>query len=113
MNRNYEELTHELEELFDIRYAKSRNEKNLNNEAMAAQRDIRLLTHMFRDGVPDITMPISKFEVVKWDSEHKRLLVILSDVIQPLEGSTRETMIRVRPYLSLLVKAAKDFYSND
>lgn len=113
MNKGHENLNHELEELFDIRNAKSRNEKNLNNDAMAAQRDIRLLTHMFRDGIPDITVPIGKFEVVKWDSDHKRLLLIKNDEIQPLEGSSRETMIRVRPHLSLLVKAAKDFYSND
>lgn len=113
MNKSHEDLTQELEELFDIRYAKNRHEKNLNNDAMAAQRDIRLLTHMFRDGIPDITIPIGNFEVIKWDSEHKRLLVIENDVVIPLEGSSRERMIRVRPHLSLLVKAAKDFYSND
>jgi hypothetical protein len=112
MNKN-SELTNELEQLFDIRHAKTRTEKNLNNEAMAAQRDIRLLTHMFREGIPDITVSIGNYEEVRWDSERKRLLLIDGDEIHLLEASSRETMIRVRPYLSLLVKAAKEFYSND
>lgn len=107
------ELTNELEELFDIRHAKTRNEKNLNNEAMAAQRDIRLLTHMFRDGIPDITIPIGNYEKIKWDSEGKRLLLVDKDDGLLLEATSRETMIRVRPHLCLLVKAAKEFYSND
>lgn len=112
MNKN-NELTNELEELFDIRYAKSRIEKNLNNEAMAAQRDIRLLTHMFREGIPDITIPIGKYEAIRWDSEHKRLMLLDNDEGHLLEATSRETMIRIRPHLSLLVKAAKEFYSND
>jgi hypothetical protein len=112
MNKNTE-LTNELEELFDIRHAKTRIEKNLNNAAMDAQRDIRLLTHMFRDGIPDITIPIGNYEEIKWDSDRKRLLLIDNDEALLLEAASREIMIRIRPHLSLLVKAAKEFYSHD
>lgn len=103
-------LSHELEELFDIKFAKHRIEKKLNQDAMDAQRDIRLLTHMFRDGVPDITIPISDFEAVKWDSANKNLLYVENGSAQILLGTSRQTMIRVRPHLSLLVKQAKEFY---
>ena len=106
------ELGQELEELFDIRSAKIRNEKTLNSEAMASQRDIRLLTHMFRDEVPDLSYLISNEETVRWDSERKRLLLISEGEEVLLEAAGRETMIRIRPFLSQLVKAAKEFYSS-
>lgn len=106
------QLSTELEELFDIRSAKLRNEKNLNLEAMAAQRDIRLLTHMFREGIPDISLPMGENESIKWDS-HKRCLIISSgDEEHLVEATSKETMIRVRPYLSQLVKVAKQIYSD-
>lgn len=105
-------LEAELEELFDIRHAKVRTEKFISQEAMAAQRDIRVITHMFRDGIPDVTIAVNDFEVIKWDSLSKRLLLVSNESTQILEATTRHTMIRMRPHLALLVKAAKEFYKN-
>jgi hypothetical protein len=103
-------LESELEELFDIRYAKIRNEKDLKNEAMAAQKDVRLITHMFRDGVPDITIPLTDSSSLRWDSNNKRLILLNSTGTHNLEGAPLETLIMVRPHLALLVRQAKDFY---
>ena len=105
-------LENELEELFDIRYAKKRNEKNLNQEALEAQRDIRVITHMFRDGIPDITIPMGDQEFIKWDSGPKRLIFVTKESSCALEGACRELMVKVRPHLALLVKKAQDFYKN-
>jgi hypothetical protein len=105
-------LENELQELFDIRYAKKRSEKNLNQEAMEAQRDIRVITHMFRDGLPDITIPMGDHEFIMWDSGPKRLIFIYKDASFALEGASRELMVKVRPHLALLVKKAQDFYKN-
>lgn len=102
----------ELEELFDIRHAKVKTEKHISQEAMEAQRDIRVITHMFRDGIPDVTIPINSHEAIKWDSQSKRLLLVSNESSQILEATSRQTMIRVRPHLSFLVKAAKEFYKN-
>jgi hypothetical protein len=105
-------LENELEELFDIRYAKKRSEKNLNLEAMEAQRDIRVITHMFRDGIPDIMISLGDHEFIKWDSGPKRLIFITNEASFALEGASRELMVKVRPHLSFLVKRAQDFYKN-
>lgn len=110
MTEKFVSLESELEELFDIRYAKSRNEKDLKNEAMAAQKDVRLITHMFRDGVPDITIPIDDSNSLKWDSYAKRLILLNSAGAHNLEGATLERLIMIRPHLALLVRQAKDFY---
>lgn len=110
MSEKSSTIENQLEELFDIRRAKSRYEKILTQEAMEAQRDIRLIAHMFRDGVPDITIPINSHEAIKWDSSNKRLLLLGPDSSIPLEGSSKQTMIRVKPHLALLVKQAKEFY---
>jgi len=110
MSEKSRSLDIELEELFDIRHAKNRDEKILSQEAMEAQRDIRVITHMFRDGIPDMSIPINEYESIKWDSESKRLYLVDATSAQLLEGSSRQTMVRVRPHLSLLVKQAKDFY---
>lgn len=103
-------LAHELEELFDIQHAKTRDEKKLTQDAMDAQRDIRLLTHMFRDGIPDITIPINAHEAIRWDSHNKNLLFLDNGSAQILLGTSRQTMIRMRPHLALLVQQAKEFY---
>lgn len=105
------QLSTELEELFDIRSAKIRNEKNLNLEAMAAQRDIRLLTHMFREGIPDISMPMNENESIKWDAQKRCLILNTGEEEILVEATSKETMIRVRPFLSQLVKVAKQIYS--
>jgi hypothetical protein len=102
----------ELEELFDIRHAKVRLEKHISQESMEAQRDIRVIIHMFREGIPDVTIPINEQEAIKWDSNSKRLLLVSNESSQILEATSRQTMIRVRPHLALLVKAAKEFYKN-
>jgi hypothetical protein len=105
-------IENQLEELFDIRRAKSRYEKILTQEAMEAQRDIRLIVHMFRDGIPDITIPINDSEAIQWDSSNKSLLLLGPDSTLPLEGSTKQIMIRVRPHLAMLIKQAKEFYKD-
>ena len=102
----------ELEELFDIRHARVRLEKHISQESMEAQRDIRVISHMFRDGIPDVTIPINDNEAIKWDSQNKRLLLVSNESSVILEATSRQTMIRVRPHLALLVKAAKEFYKN-
>jgi ERCC4-type nuclease len=102
----------ELEELFDIRFAKTRDEKTLNQAALEAQRDIRVITHMFRDGIPDVEIAINSVEILKWDSGQKRLFLRKEDEVLSLEAASRETVVRIRPFLSSLVKQAKEFYRN-
>lgn len=102
----------ELEELFDIRFAKIRDEKTLNQAALEAQRDIRVITHMFRDGIPDVEVPINSAETLKWDSAQKRLFLLHGKEVLSLEAASRETVVRIRPFLSSLVKQAKEFYRN-
>ena len=112
MSEKLRSLENELQQLFDIRHAKLRDEKVISQEAIEAQRDIRLITHRFKDGIPDITIPINSEEDIKWDSQNKRLLLIGHESCQILEVSCRLTMIRVRPHLALLVKEAIEFYKN-
>lgn len=103
-------IEYQLEELFDIRRAKSRYDKILTQESLEAQREIRLIAHMFRDDVPDMIIPINANEAIQWDSHNKRLLLRGPDSSISLEGSSKHTMIRVRPHLALLVKKAKEFF---
>ena len=103
-------LSQELEQLFDLKHAKSRHEKQLVLEANEAQRDIRLLSLMFRDGIPDMTMPVSDHESIRWDSRTQQLIYINKNVSHILEGAARQIMIRMRPHLTQLVKQAKEFY---
>jgi hypothetical protein len=105
-------LATELQELFDIRNAKNREEKKLNDAAIEAQKDIRLITHMFRDGIPDVTVSLGKGEFLKWDAKTQKLLSFDGDGEHILEAASKQTMIRLRPYLSQLVKQAKDFYKD-
>ena len=106
------ELSQELEELFDMKKAKVRDEKRLTSEANEAQRDIRLLTLMFRDGIPNINVPVSEEEAIRWDADSQKLLYVNGKAAQILEGASREIRIRMRPHLSLLVKKAKEFYQD-
>ena len=103
-------LSQELVELFDMKKAKLRSEKQLTQDANEAQKDIRLLTLMFREGIPDIIIGMSDEEAIKWDSRGQQLLYIKNKVASILEATTRETRIRVRPYLAEMVKKAKDLY---
>jgi hypothetical protein len=104
------ELAQELEELFDMKKARLRDEKRLTMEANEAQRDIRLLTLMFRDGIPSMSVPVSEDEQLRWDAESQKLLYVHQKQSQILEGAAREIRIRMRPQLSHLVKKAKEFY---
>lgn len=106
------QLEKELEELFDIRTAKVREEKRLTTESREAQKEIRMLTHMFRDEVPDVMIPISDDEFLKWDYKTQQLLLVKGDNVQILEGTSRQTMIRLRPFLTMLVKQAKEFFKD-
>jgi len=106
------QLEKELEELFDIRTAKLREEKRLTNESREAQKEIRLLSHMFRDEVPDVMIPVSDDEFLRWDYKTQQLLLVKGDIVQILEGTSRETMIKLRPFLTILVKQAKDFFND-
>lgn len=105
-----ESLNQELTELFDMKKAKVRHEKRLEHEATEAQKDIRLLTLMFRDGIPDVTMPMSDNEFLKWDARNQQLLYKKDNHSQQVEGISREVMVRLRPFLIQIVKKAKEFY---
>jgi hypothetical protein len=103
-------LAQELGELFDMKKAKLRNEKRLHQEATEAQKDIRLLTLMFRDEIPDISIMISENESILWDSQNQMLLYKHNHTKHVLEGASPEVRIRVRPFLKDLVKKAKSFF---
>lgn len=105
-------LTEELVSLFDLRKSKIRDEKILTQEAFEAQRDIRYLTLMFSDGIPDITMKVTDSEDIRWDSGGKKLLYVKDGQVQLLEAASKEVRVKMRPFLTDLVKKAKDFYSD-
>jgi hypothetical protein len=111
MGEDNNSLTDELVSLFDMKKTRLRDEKNLTQKAFEAQRDIRYLTLMFCDGIPDITMKVTEDEIIKWDSHSQKLLYIREGHIQLLEAAAREVRIRMRPFLIDLVKKAKDFYT--
>ena len=109
-----ETISKELGELFDLKKAKLRNEKQLTQEATEAQKDIRLVTLMFRDGIPDLELEIGSSEKIIWDSKSQVLIYHDHDHDhghdQLLEGASREIRIKVRPFLKGLVKKAKELY---
>ena len=107
---SFSELSQELVELFDMKKAKLRSEKELTQEANETQKDIRLLTLMFREGIPDIAVEVSENEVLRWDARGQQLLYMQGKVTSILEATTRETRIRLRPFLSQMVKKAKNLY---
>lgn len=107
-----DELSQELVELFDIKKAKVRDEKNLTIAANEAQKDIRLLSLMFRDGIPDVTMQVNDQESIRWCQRSQQLIYSNGQVTQLLEATTKEIRVRMRPFLKDLVKKAKDFYSD-
>lgn len=106
------ELKKELISLFNLKKSRIRDEKTLIQEAFDAQRDIRYLTLMFCDGIPDVTIPVTDFESLKWDSRAQKILYIKYDEIQLLEGAPREVMVKMRPHLTDLVKRAKMFFED-
>lgn len=108
-----QELSQELVELFDIKKAKIRDQKRLAFEAQEAQKDIRLLALMFRDGIPDIKMQVNDHEIIHWNESTQQLVYINGHVSQLLEATSKEVRVRMRPFLKDLVRKAKDFYSDD
>lgn len=105
-------LADELVELFDIKKARLREEKELNQFATEAQKDIRLLTLMFRDGIPDVEVSVNDNESIRWDAQAQKLLYQKGNMTQVLEGTSREIRIKARPHLNELVKKAKLFFSD-
>lgn len=105
-------LARELEELFDIKKAKLRGEKIMSQEAMEAQRDIRMLTLMFRDGVPNVNIKVTDTESIIWDAQAQKLLYKKNNCTQLLEAAPNDIRVKMRPHLTLLVKAAKDFFQD-
>lgn len=105
-------LSEELVSLFDLKKSRIRDEKVLTQEAFEAQRDIRYLTLMFSDGIPDISMKVTDNEDIRWDSCGKKLLYVKDGHIQLLEATSKEIRVKMRPFLTDLVKKAKDFYSD-
>lgn len=107
-----DDLTLELVSLFDLKKSKMRNEKILTQAASDAQRDIRYLTLMFCDGIPDVSMKVTDTESINWDSQARKLLYVCGNSIQLLESAPKEIRIKMRPFLTDLVKKAKSFYSD-
>jgi hypothetical protein len=113
MAQQQTKLAQELVSLFDLRKSKVRIEKELSQAAYEAQRDIRYLTLMFSDGIPDIAIKCTDTESIKWDSRAQSLLYVHENGVQLLEATAREIRIKMRPYLTGLVVAAKVFYSDE
>lgn len=113
MNSKNDNLSLELQELFDLRFAKARDEKKLADDTMATQQDIRLITHMFKEDVPDVSVPLGDEAWLKWDSQSKKLFYVKGQESTILESMPKQIMIKVRPHLRMLVDQAKDFYRND
>lgn len=105
-------LSQELVSLFDLKKSKVRDEKILTQAAFDAQRDIRYLTLMFCDGIPDISMKVTDTETINWDSRAQKLLYVYNGQVQMLEATSKEIRVRMRPFLTDLVRKAKDFYSD-
>lgn len=105
-----DELNQELNELFDLKKAKARKDKTLEQQSNEALREIRHLMLMFRDGIPNVTIPVSENETLEWRSDSQQLVYIKNNHAQVVEGTTKETMVNLRPYLIQIVKKAKEFY---
>lgn len=112
MSGQKNDLSQELVSLFDLRKSRIREDKVLTEEAFKAQRDIRYLTLMFSDGIPSISIQCTDTEVIRWDERAQKLIYVQGDNAQLLEASSKEIRVRMRPFLTELVKKAKDFYSD-
>lgn len=106
-------LSRELVSLFDLKKSKVREEKELTLAAFEAQRDIRYLTLMFCDGIPDIKMKVNETESIQWNSQTQKLVYLNGETVQILEAASKEIRVKMRPFLSELVKKAKDFYNDN
>lgn len=114
MKKEKSVLNQELSSLFDLKKSKRREEEILTQAAFEAQRDIRYLTLMFSDGIPDVSMRVNDKESIVWDAGARKLLYVRDDQSpQLLEGTSREIRVKMRPFLTDLVRKAKDFYSDN
>lgn len=104
------DLNDELVELFDLRKAKLRYEKDITQKANEAQKDIRLLTVMFREGIPSLQVKIDEGEYIIWQQETGSLLYTDGKAKILLEGASKEVRVKARPFLRELVEQAKKFY---
>jgi len=107
---NDKDLNLKLVELFDLRKAKLRYEKDLTQKANEAQRDIRLLTVMFREGIPALKVKIDEGEYIVWQPETGSLLYTDGKAKILLEAASKEVRVKARPFLHEMVKQAKNFY---
>jgi hypothetical protein len=105
-----DELNQELNELFDLKKAKARKDKTLEQQSNEALREIRHLILMFRDGIPNVIIPVSESESLEWRSHTQQLVYVKDDHAQVVEGTSKENMVKLRPYLVQIVKKAKEFY---
>jgi hypothetical protein len=112
MKDKQSELKKELISLFNLKKSRLKDEKTLIQQAFEAQRDIRYLTLMFCDGVPDVSMPVSDNEIIRWDSQAQKLLYVKDKDVLLLEAAPREVMVKMRPHLTELVKKAQSFFEN-
>lgn len=104
------DLNLELVELFDLKKAKLRQDKELTTKADEAKKDIRLLTVMFRDGIPSLKIKIDEGEYIIWDAESNNLLFSNGQKKVLLEASSKEICVKARPFLLEMVEQAKKFY---
>ena len=112
MHKQSSGLESELSELFDIRKAKERRDKQRNDDAIAVQKDFKVLVMMFSDGVPNMTIPLGDNEFLEWDSRIKKLLYHCNDVSLFIENLKTDSLLKIKPHLHMLARKAKDFYSN-
>lgn len=103
-------LETELGELFDMRNAKLRKDKYLNEEFLAAQKEVKMLILMFSDGIPSIKIPMKDNECLEWDADVRKLVHRRNQECAAIESVSKETLVDIRPFLKQLVRAAKEFY---
>lgn len=106
-------LSQELISLFDLKKSKLRDEKELTQAAFEAQRDIRYLTLMFCDGIPTVSMKVNDSETIKWDAQASALIYIKDHHPQILEAASKEIRVKMRPFLTDLVRKAREFYTDN
>lgn len=102
------DLEKELLQLFEIRKVRLDTEKVLNMKFIEAQKDIKLLILRFSEGIPNVEISLNDEESLIWDSSVKTLMYANGDNVQHLDAVEKQTIIKVRPHLSKLVKRAQE-----
>jgi hypothetical protein len=67
---------------------------------------------MFCDGIPDVKLQVNDSETIKWDSQANVLLYIKDHQVQILEAASKEIRVKMRPFLTDLVRKAREFYKD-